>query len=69
MLFMGILLSVALLSSSVVFSDLLAEAALRRTLREAEASEANFWVRIFLNLEEPSISESRPSVYRPVRNS
>ncbi|MDE2780830.1 MAG: ABC transporter permease [Chloroflexota bacterium] len=63
-LFMGILLSVALLSSSVVFSDLLAEAALRRALREAPANEANFWVRIFLNLEEPSIAESRPSVYQ-----
>lgn len=62
-LFLGILLSVALLSSSVVFSDLLAEAALRRTLREAEASDVNFWVRIFVNLEEPTIAAQRASIY------
>ena len=63
-LFLGILLSVALLSSSVVFSDLLAEAALRRTLRDAGAEEVNFWVRIFQNLEEPSIAQQRTSVYQ-----
>ena len=62
-LFLGILLSVALLSSSVVFSDLLAEAALRRTLREAEAGDVNFWVRIFVNLEEPTIAAQRTSIY------
>ena len=62
-LFLGILLSVALLSSSVVFSDLLAEAALRRTLREAEAGDVNFWVRIFVNLEEPTIAAQRSSIY------
>lgn len=63
-LFLGILLSVALLSSSVVFSDLLAEAALRRTLRQADAGEVNFWVRIFLNLEEPTIASQRTSQYQ-----
>ena len=63
-LFLGILLSVALLSSSVVFSDLLAEAALRRTLREADAGDVNFWVRVFLNLEEPSIASQRASAYQ-----
>ena len=63
-LFLGILLSVALLSSSVVFSDLLAEAALRRALREAAAEDVNFWVRIFQNLEEPSIAEQRTSLYQ-----
>ena len=63
-LFLGILLSVALLSSSVVFSDLLAEAALRRTLRQADAGDVNFWVRIFLNLEEPTIASQRSSVYQ-----
>ena len=63
-LFLGILLSVALLSSSVVFSDLLAEAALRRTLREADAADVNFWVRIFLNLEEPTIASQRVSQYQ-----
>ncbi len=63
-LFLGILLSVALLSSSVVFSDLLAEAALRRALREAAAEDVNFWVRIFQNLEEPATAERRASVYQ-----
>ncbi|MYC30353.1 MAG: ABC transporter permease [Chloroflexi bacterium] len=63
-LFLGILLSVALLSSSVVFSDLLAEAALRRALREAAAEDVNFWVRTFQNLEEPSIAERRASLYQ-----
>ena len=63
-LFLGILLSVALLSSSVVFSDLLAEAALRRALQEADAEEVNFWVRTYQNLEEPSIASQRTSVYQ-----
>ena len=39
--FLGILLSVALLASSVVFSNLLAEAALRRTLQEAMPEDVN----------------------------
>lgn len=63
-LFLGILLSVALLSSSVVFSDLLAEAALRRALRTADAGEVNFAVRIFQNLEEPAIATRRASIYQ-----
>ena len=63
-LFLGILLSVALLSGSVVFSDLLAEAALRRALQEADAEEVNFWVRTYQNLEEPSIASQRTSVYQ-----
>ncbi len=63
-LFLGILLSVALLSGSVVFSDLLAEAALRRTLQEAAADEVNFWVRIYQNLEEPATASRRASVYQ-----
>ena len=63
-LFLGIVLSVAILSGSVVFSDLLAEAALRRTLQDAEADEVNFWVRIYQNLEESSIASQRTSVYQ-----
>ena len=63
-LFLGIVLSVAILSGSVVFSDLLAEAALRRTLQDAAADEVNFWVRIYQNLEESSIASRRTSVYQ-----
>ena len=67
-LFLGILLSVALLAGSVVFSDLLAEAALRRALQEAPAQEANLWVRIYQNLEEPGIAERRDSVYQSAKD-
>ena len=42
----------------------MAEAALRRALREANADEANFWVRIYMNLEEPAIAAQRTSVYQ-----
>ncbi len=63
-LFLGILLSVAILSGSVVFSDLLAEAALRRALQEAPAEEVNFWVRIYHHLEEPATAARRDSVYQ-----
>ena len=54
-LLLGILLAVALLASSVVFSDLLAEAALRRTLQEATPEQANIWVRVFNDLDDPDV--------------
>ena len=63
-LFLGILLSVAILSGSVVFSDLLAAAALRRALQEAPAEEVNFWVRIYHNLEEPTTAAQRDTPYQ-----
>ncbi|MFQ6028958.1 MAG: FtsX-like permease family protein, partial [Dehalococcoidia bacterium] len=63
-LFVGILLSVALLSSSVVFSDLLAEAALRRALQEAPPEQSNFLVRVFNDLEDPTIASQRTSLYQ-----
>lgn len=63
-LFLGILLAVSILSGSVVFSDLLAEAALRRALQEAPAEEVNFWVRIYHHLEEPATAAQRDSVYQ-----
>ena len=44
-LFVGILLAVAVMSSGVVFSDLLAEAALRREMNQAAPDEANFSIR------------------------
>ena len=65
-LFLGIVLAVALLSSSVVFSDLLAEAALRRTLQQATPEEANFWVRSFNDLDDPRISGRTPVYQRSV---
>ena len=61
-LLLGILLAVALLASSVVFSDLLAEAALRRTLQEATPEQANIWVRVFNDLDDPDV-QGRASRY------
>ena len=52
-LFVGILLAVALMSSGMVFSDLLAEAALRRELTQAEPQEANFHMRVHNTLDNP----------------
>ena len=60
---LGILLAVALLSSSVVFSDLLAEAALRRALNEATPEQVNIWVRTFNDLDDPAV-QGRAAKYR-----
>ena len=62
-MFLGILLSVALLSSSIVFSDLLAEAALRASLQEATSEQVTIGVRVFNNLEDPAIT-GRVSAYQ-----
>ena len=62
-LLLGIMLSVSLLSSGVVFSDLLAEAALRRALRQATPEEANLLVRVFNDLDDPRI-QGRVSSYQ-----
>ena len=62
-LFLGILLSVTLLSSGVVFSDLLAEAALRRALTQASKEQANILVRVFNDLDDPALT-GRPSRYQ-----
>ena len=51
--FVGILLAVSLMSSGMVFSDLLAEAALRRELTQAEPQEANFHMRVHNILDNP----------------
>ncbi|HZA24418.1 MAG TPA: hypothetical protein VFA32_17765, partial [Dehalococcoidia bacterium] len=58
--FLGIVLAVALLGSSVVFSNLLAEAALRRTLQEATSEEVNIWVRVFNDLDDPRVTGRAP---------
>ncbi len=62
-LFLGILLAVALLSSGVVFSDLLAETALRRVLTQASKEEANILVRVFNSLDHPDLT-GRTSRYQ-----
>ena len=53
-LLLGIVLAVALMSSGVVFSDLLSQSALRRALDDASPEEANFYVRAFNNLDDPA---------------
>lgn len=50
---LGVTLAVVLLSSAVVFNDLLAETALRRALADAESSDVNLWVRVFNDLDDP----------------
>ena len=50
---LGVTLAVVLLSSAVVFNDLLAETALRRALADAESSDVNIWVRVFNDLDDP----------------
>lgn len=62
-MFLGILLAVALLSSSVVFSDLLANAALRKALVEASPEQVNVRVRVFNGLDDPSV-RGRESRYQ-----
>ena len=62
-LFLGIVLAVALMSSGVIFSNLLAEAALRHTLEQASPEEANFWVRAFSGQDSPLSTEGRTSEY------
>ncbi|PKB80453.1 MAG: hypothetical protein BZY88_08675 [SAR202 cluster bacterium Io17-Chloro-G9] len=60
-LFLGIVLAVALMSSGVIFSNLLAEAALRHTLEGASPEDANIWVRTFSGRESPPTSAGRVS--------
>ena len=63
-LFLGMLMAVALLSSAVIFSNLLAEAALRHALSEATPEQANFWVRVFSGQDAPPTTEGRNSLYK-----
>ena len=58
-LFLGMLLAVALMSSGVIFSNLLAEAALRHALNEASAEEANFSIRVFSGQQAPPTPAGR----------
>ena len=67
-LFLGIVLAVSLLSSGVVFSDMLSEAALSRALDQATPEEANFSVRVFNGLDDPSIVAKEDSLYQSSYN-
>ena len=63
-LFGGILLAVALMSSGVLFSDLLANAALQEALARAEPEDANLRVRTFSSSDDPVDTEGRWQAFR-----
>lgn len=63
-LFAGILLAVSLLSSGVIFSNMLAEAALRHALTQATPEQANVWVRVFSGQDAPPTPKGRAAHYR-----
>lgn len=58
-LFLGIVMAVALMTSGVIFSNLLAEASLRHTLENATPKDANFWVRTFSGRDSPPSAAGR----------
>ena len=60
---LGVTLAVVLLSSAVVFNDLLAETALRRTLAEADSGDVNMWVRVFNDLDDPRTATAASDRY------
>lgn len=61
---LGVTLAVVLLASAVVFNDLLAETALRRTLSEADSGDVNMWVRVFNDLDDPRTATAASDRYR-----
>ena len=63
-LFGGILLAVALMASGVIFSDLLANAALRGALVQAAPEDVNFWVRSFSSRDDPLDTEGRRRAFQ-----
>ena len=63
-LLFGVMLTVALMSSEVIFSDMLAEAALRDALAEAAPEEVNFSVRSFSGQDAPPGAAARFSSYQ-----
>ena len=60
---LGVALAVLLLSSAVVFNDLLAETALRRALADADPADVNIWVRVFNDLDDPRIATAESDRY------
>ena len=63
-LLFGVMLAVALMSSEVIFSDMLAEAALRHSLNVAAPEEVNFSVRTFSGQSPPPRVDARFSAYQ-----
>ena len=62
-LFLGIVLAVALMSSGVIFSDLVAEAALSHTLGRAPPEDVNTRIRVFIGSETPPTVSGRVAAY------
>ena len=62
-LFGSILLAVTLLASGVIFSDMLANAALQGALGQAAPEEANFRVRTFSSRDDPLDIEGRRQAF------
>ena len=62
-LFLGILLAVSLVSSSLAFSDLLAQAALRNALDRAPYEDTNVSARTFYGLDDPDGDPIRENDY------
>ena len=58
-LFGSILLAVSLMASGVIFSELLANAALRGFLLQADPTEVNFQVRTFSGRDDPQGAQAR----------
>ena len=63
-LFSGILLAVALMASGVIFSELLANAALRDALSRSEPKDVNLKVRSFSSQDDPPDVEGRSAAFR-----
>ena len=63
-LFCSILLAVALMSSGVIFSNLLANAALRGELVQAAPEDVNFWIRSFSSRDDPQDVEGRRRAFK-----
>ena len=63
-LFGSMLLAVALLASGVIFSDLLANAALREALATAEPKDVNLGVRSFSSRDDPADIEGRREAFQ-----
>ena len=63
-LFLSVLLAVALMSSGLIFSRLLAEAALGHSLEQARPEDVNFQVRTFIGSETPPTVAGRIAAYQ-----
>ena len=63
-LFLGIVLAVSLMSSGVIFSNMVAEAALAHTVSRAEPEEINIQIRSFIGREAPFTTLGRADAYQ-----